>query len=66
MLWLFLVYAIGCLAPYFIPVLNQTDPWILGIPFTVYSIFIWMGLCCALLNYLSKHVWDSYDDDEKE
>jgi len=65
-LWLFLIYAIGCLTPYFIPALNQVEPWICGIPFTVYSIFIWMAFCCGLLNYLSKHVWDSYDDNEKE
>lgn len=63
--WLFLVYAIVCLFPYFIPALNQVDPKFLGIPFTVYSINIWMALCCILLNWLSKNVWDSYTGGEE-
>jgi Protein of unknown function (DUF3311). len=63
--WLFLVYAIVCLFPYFIPALNQVDPKILGVPFTVYSINIWMALCCILLNWLSKNVWDSYTGGEE-
>lgn len=62
--WLFLVYAIGCLLPYFIPALNSVDPKIAGIPFTVYSIFFWMFLCCVLLNWLSRKVWDGYDNEE--
>lgn len=64
--WLFLVYSIGCLLPYFIPALNQIEPKLFGIPFTLYSIYIWMGLCCVLLNWLSHHVWDSYDGEEED
>lgn len=59
--WLFPIYSVCCLLPYFIPALNSIEPKIAGIPFTVYSIFIWMGLCCVLLNWLSRNVWDSYD-----
>lgn len=36
-LWLFLIYAIGCLTPYFIPALNQVEPWICGI--SLYGLF---------------------------
>lgn len=64
--WLFLVYSVVCLLPYFIPTLNQLEPKIVGIPFTVWSIHIWMLLCCLLLNWLSKHVWDTYDGGEEE
>lgn len=63
MQWLFLVFSIGCLLPYFIPALNQLEPRIFGIPFTVWSVNLWMLLCCGLLKWLSLNVWDTYDGD---
>lgn len=63
--WLFPFYSVCCLLPYFVPALNSIEPKIAGIPFTVYSINIWMLLCCFLLNWLSRHVWDSYDGGEE-
>ena len=64
-LWLFLVYAIACHLPFFVPALNQLEPSIIGIPFTVWSIHVVMLLCCLLLYWLSKNVWDTYDGGEE-
>lgn len=64
--WLFLVFSIGCLLPYFIPALNQLEPRLFGIPFTVWSAQLWMLLCCILLKWLSLNVWDTYDGGEEE
>lgn len=61
--WLFLIYAIGCHLPYFIPALNQIEPKLAGIPFTLWSIEIWLFLCCGLLFFFSRNVWDSYDEE---
>ena len=63
--WLFLFYSIVCHLPYIIPALNRIEPKLAGVPFTVYSAFLWMLLCCCLLMWLSKNVWDSYDGGEE-
>lgn len=62
--WLFLAYAIVCHLPYFIPALNQIEPKLAGIPFTVWSVEFWMLLCCCMLAFFSKRIWDSYDGEE--
>lgn len=64
--WLFLVYALGCLLPYFVPALNSVNPMLAGIPFTVVTIELWMLCGNLLLNWLSRHVWDPFSTDEEE
>lgn len=59
--WLFGVYCLLCISPYFISAFNTIAPRLFGIPFTVWSIWLLVGLCCWLLRYLSNHVWESYD-----
>lgn len=63
--WLFIIFPIGSLLPYFIPALNSISPKIAGIPFTVWSIELWLFLCCLFLLFCSRNVWDSYDGEEE-
>ncbi len=64
--WLFLVYVLGCLSPYFVPFLNSVTPKFAGIPFTVVMIEIWMLCGNLLLNWLSRNVWDPFCVEEEE
>ena len=64
--WLFGVYCILCVTPFFIPALNVLHPRLFGIPFTVWSVWVLVGLCCLLLRYLSRHVWETYDGPDAE
>lgn len=62
--WLFYLYCVLCAAPYFVPALNRLEPKLFGIPFTITYVWVLVGLCCWLLYYLAKNVWDSYTPDE--
>ena len=59
-LWLFY------LAHYFVPFLNSTDPWILGIPFTVLTCALGVLAAMALNWWCAERVWDSFDEEKKE
>lgn len=60
-----LAYFILCISPYFVNALNQINPKIFGIPFTVWSGLLIVTVFCFYLLYLSKNVWYSYDNDER-
>lgn len=63
--WLFTVYFLLCISPYFISSLNSITPKLFHIPFTVWSVLLLVVMGCFLMYYLSKNVWESYDDPEE-
>ncbi len=66
--WLFAVYWVLCMLPYFIPALNQLEPHIGFIPFTVWYVFLVMTGCSVMIYIFSKSdsIWDTYDYEENE
>lgn len=63
---LFAVYMFFVFSPFMFPVLNQIEPFLLGMPFTVWYIHLVILVGCALVYYGSKKLWTSYDDSVKE
>ena len=64
--WLFGVYCLLCIAPFFIPALNTIEPTIFGLPFTVFWVLLVALSGCLLIKYLSVHVWEGYDNEVEE
>ena len=61
--WITVLYIIGILSPYFVPAMNQLDPHLGAIPFTVWWSILLVIIYCVLLYIWSKSVWDDYDEE---
>ena len=64
--WLFVIYCLLCIAPYFVGSLNTIEPKWNGIPFTVWYAMLVVLSGCLLMFFYSKCVWDSYQGSELE
>ncbi|MEA4961724.1 hypothetical protein [Lutispora sp.] len=64
--WLiWIVYPLLCIAPYFIPALNQLEPYLGPLPFTQWYALLLVAIACVLLFLWSKKLWDPYDGIDK-
>lgn len=54
------------LAPFFVPVLNQLEPRLFGLPFTVWFMWIVIVVSWVIAIWSSKKVWDPFEIEESE
>ncbi len=59
------LYLFGILSPYFIPVMNQFDPHLGPIPFTVWWSIMLVAVFCVCLYVWSRKLWKNYDEEDK-
>lgn len=60
------VYTFLVFTPFMFDGLNQIEPRVLGMPFTVWSVHALIIAGCALVYWGSKSAWSSFDDYHKK
>ncbi len=63
---LFAIYTFLVFSPFMFDGLNQIEPRLFGMPFTVWSIHAVIAAGCVLVYWGSVKAWDSFDDYHKK